>query len=347
MALYSNRHRYDHIHVYMDGFHGSLRSRTIQRFLPRLWNYAYMAIADGHLELDEYAHINRPYGRQAMKLVYKHLKESDDGLGKSIILSEGLEEAWLRSKRGSDDALDLFSALCRLFDDWGRHEELFNALEAFFSLHAREIVKRRSTDWIDYINELDSICRHRRRDLTKALGHVVQHRSLDINYLHHLSHQHRLSREIVYLLEELLHKKRIRRQQKFRELSARSSHDLVPHGGHSRGLDHPRIAHSRPATDFVGEYLHHLVDYDRDCLEVVAPPRRMPPFLGQPFPIHSEGCPNSMSSISDYLGDLALSDRSDSCLPDDVSYSRRAIDDRHGAGDLDPFYGSERLGIME
>ena len=347
MPRYFHGHHYDRVSVYGCGVRGPLRAHMIQRFLPGLWHQAYHSISVGHLDLDEYADLDRPYGRQAMKLVYKYLKDSESGLGKSIILSEGLEEAWLRSRRGSDDALNLFSALCRLFDNWGCHEEFFNALESFFSLHSREIVKRRFGDWIDYINELDSICPDRRRDLTKALGHVVQHRSLGINYLRSLSHQHILSPEVVYLLEELLEKKRKRRSQKRAERGGIGSRDLIHRGVYSGALDYPRTDYSRPAIDYDGEYLHHLVEHERDRLEVIEPPRIMPPFLGQPFPIHSQGCPNSISSISDYLGELALDDRPQPYLGDDISHNGRAINDPLGVRDLDPFYSSERLGIME
>ena len=294
--------------------------------------------------LDEYAEFDHPNRIGAIKLIYDHVKDSESGPGKSIILSEGLENVWLTSKRG---ALGLFSALCQLFWQWGRHEEIFSAMESFFIQHSRDIVKRRSAGWVNYINGLDLICQDRNKDLTKALGHVLQHRSFNIYSLHHLDRQGRVSHEVILLLEELLDKKRKRRNRRLVELGGGGFGDLILREGYSGTLDYPRTGYARPAIDYDGDDLHYMVDHERDRLEVIEPPRRMPPFLGQPFPIHSEGCPNSLSSISNRLEELSLYDRPDPYLGDDILYGGQAIDDRLGLGDLDPFYSSERLGIME
>ena len=342
MTRHSIRYPYDCIEVYWAGGSGSLCAETIQRFLPRLYRHSYSSIDRGYLNFEDYANFNRPYCHRALQIIYNHLKDSQSGPGTSIAISGSLDDAW----RGSPGAaLKLFKALCYLFREWGRHEELFLAMETFFIQHSREIVKRWTSAWVNYIDALDSICYDREEDLTKALGHVLLHQGPDMILLSHLERQGRLNSDVIYLLKALMAKKRKQRNRKLMDRTSRHSDSLMLHGGGHGALEYPRSHRGEPGIYYDPDELHYIAEFERDRLEVL-PPRRMPGFLD-----HSEGCPNSHNSyesISGLLEDSPFYDSYDPYFIDGISHGRRSLDDRLGIGsEFDSFYNSSRLGIMD
>lgn len=345
MTRHSIRYSYDRIEVYWAGGSGSLHAETIRRFLPKLWRNAFSSIDRGHLNFEDYADFDPPYRHRALHLIYDHLKDSQGGPGESIVITEGLDGAWRRSYPGRDEARSLFKALCHFLRKWGCHENLFLAMETFFIQHSREIVKRRTSAWVAYINALDSTCYDREKELTKTLGHVLRHHSPDFVYLGHLARHDKIHSDVIYLLEALLAKKRKQHNRKLMDRAGRYSDSLILHRGGHGALDYPRPHRGNPGINYDSEELHYIAEFERDRLEVL-PPRRMPGFLD-----HMDGCPYSNCSsenISDLLEDSACCDSPESYFIDGISHGGRSLGDSFGnISEHDPFYNSPRLGIMD
>lgn len=208
-----------------------LRSRTIRRYLPRLWRY----LADGEVPMSrhhgsrvidtrQFPFVQTPVVAICIAHLFKHLREMERGEGNATHLLHWLDKTF-RSTRPEFDLAMIhdpplitlyFTNLGLILDPHclGSHKKLFQPMSAFFVQHCGTLFQNLTFEgFMEYVYALDRMSRDMSEVLAiiwTSIGSEGRHQLLD--YIRYPSSDgRRLSHQTRHILRKMAQVKARRR----------------------------------------------------------------------------------------------------------------------------------------